>query len=74
MRAVKDFSSDEPSILDFKKGDVIRILKNKNLQLSKGKHVLSVSIIKPLGAQVGDHSTNWYFSNLNVFCEQFVDN
>ncbi len=36
VRALKDYSSGEPSLLGFRKGDIIRILKNKNLHLAKG--------------------------------------
>jgi hypothetical protein len=39
VRALKDYSSGEPSLLGFRKGDIIRILKNKNLHLAKGNHL-----------------------------------
>lgn len=37
VRAIKEVHSSEPSVLSFKKDNIIRVVKNKHLHLAKGK-------------------------------------
>lgn len=37
VRAIRDVHSTEPSVLSFKKDNIIRVAKNKHLHLAKGR-------------------------------------
>lgn len=42
VRAIKDFVSHEPSVLSFKKDNIIRVVKSKHLHLAKGRSLCAM--------------------------------
>lgn len=58
VRAIKDCHNQEPSMLSFKKDTIIRVVRNKHLQLAKGMFSFFLCLIQKMVSNSHTHTNN----------------